>query len=301
MPASASPASTLVSTPLTSCSKLSTSGVSPAALNTLSAAAPQGTATAHTAIFSEDLPKSASPVTLPGLLDGTTISNRLRTNSCGLPAASPASVTVFMVAGDAAANTSAGALATICWANVDEPPKENVTCTPGFWDWKAVASFWNTSVSEAAASTVRSPVTGPMDALGDGDAEADAVSTGAVLLLVVSAAQAVIMASATALTLNSASRLWRAIRGCMVLLLGGGRTGERDQPGSGISMTTFVDFTEASARTPGSSPSSSAASRLINDTMRWGPACISTCAITLSRITLVTMPRSRLRADAATT
>ena len=51
--------------------------------------------------------------------------------------------------------------------------------------------------------------------------------------------------------------------------------------------------------TPGSRPSSSAASRLISDTTRNGPACISTWAITVSRVTLVTMPRNRLRADCA--
>ncbi len=40
------------------------------------------------------------------------------------------------------------------------------------------------------------------------------------------------------------------------------------QPGEETSTTTLVDLTEATAVTPGSSPSSSAASRLINDTTR---------------------------------
>src|SRR5690606_33940529 len=70
-----------------------------------------------------------------------------------------------------------------------------------------------------------------------------------------------------------------------------------DQPGSARSTTTLVDFTPASATTPARSPRSSAASRLISDTTRNGPAWISTCAITPSRTTSVTMPRSRLRAE----
>ena len=57
----------------------------------------------------------------------------------------------------------------------------------------------------------------------------------------------------------------------------------------------------ATASTPGSSPSSSAASRLISDTTRNGPACISTWAITPSLMTRVTIPGKRLRADSATT
>ena len=52
--------------------------------------------------------------------------------------------------------------------------------------------------------------------------------------------------------------------------------------------TTFVDFTDATAVTPGSSPSSSAASRLMSETNRNGPACSSTCAMTRSLVTLVT-------------
>ena len=62
-----------------------------------------------------------------------------------------------------------------------------------------------------------------------------------------------------------------------------------------------MDFTAATARTPGSSPRSSAASRLISETTRNGPACISTWAITVSRVTFVTSPVNRLRADSLTT
>ena len=43
---------------------------------------------------------------------------------------------------------------------------------------------------------------------------------------------------------------------------------------------------DATATTPTSRASSSAASRLISDTIRNGPACRSTCAMTVSRVTL---------------
>jgi hypothetical protein len=68
---------------------------------------------------------------------------------------------------------------------------------------------------------------------------------------------------------------------------------------AGSSTVTFVALTEATALTPGTRPSSSAASRLINDTSRNGPACSSTCAITVSFTTLVTMAGKRLRAECA--
>src|SRR5699024_6876400 len=68
----------------------------------------------------------------------------------------------------------------------------------------------------------------------------------------------------------------------------------------GVSTTTWVLFTTATARTPGSSPSSRTASVLINETTRCGPHCISTCAITRSATTLVTNPTNRLRADLST-
>src|SRR5207302_2156023 len=68
----------------------------------------------------------------------------------------------------------------------------------------------------------------------------------------------------------------------------------------GTSTTTLVDFTEATASTPGANSNSSAASRLINDTTRYGPAWISTWAMTLSFVTLVTRPGKLLRADWAT-
>ena len=67
---------------------------------------------------------------------------------------SVASVTVFIVASLAAANTSAGAPLTICWARSDEPPKLNLTVTPGWSVSNCLPSAVNDSVSDAAASTV---------------------------------------------------------------------------------------------------------------------------------------------------
>src|SRR5256885_4615947 len=62
------------------------------------------------------------------------------------------------------------------------------------------------------------------------------------------------------------------------------------------SMMTVVDFTTAVASAPGSSASSSAASRDISDTIRYGPQASSTLAMTPSTSTPTTTPASRLRA-----
>ena len=70
--------------------------------------------------------------------------------------------------------------------------------------------------------------------------------------------------------------------------------------GSGTSTTTWVDLTEATASTPGSSLSSVAASADINETTRNGPHCRSTWAITVSLTTLVTRPVNRFRALSGT-
>jgi len=64
-----------------------------------------------------------------------------------------------------------------------------------------------------------------------------------------------------------------------------------------MSTITFVDLTLAAARTPGSSPRSSAASLLISEMTRWGPDWISTSAITPSFSTRVTIPGNLLRAE----
>ena len=123
-----------------------------AAANTFSAAAPQGTCGAQMAIVLSASAKSARPVILPGLPFGTAICSVFETKSTGAPAP-PASVTVFMVAGLAAAKTSAGAPALIWVARVALDPKLKVTVLP-----EAVrksAPIWvNASVSEAAANTV---------------------------------------------------------------------------------------------------------------------------------------------------
>src|SRR6185369_7085879 len=63
----------------------------------------------------------------------------------------------------------------------------------------------------------------------------------------------------------------------------------------GRSTTTEVDLMTATATDPTCRSISSTASRLINDTSRYGPAWMSTCAMTASLTTLVTIPRSRLR------
>ena len=82
--------------------------------------------------------------------------------------------------------------------------------------------------------------------------------------------------------------------------LRGGRaalTPRFDQGSVGTSTPTFVALTTASAIIPGSSSRSSAASRVMSATKRWGPDCTSTWAATPSLVTRVTMPRKRLRAD----
>src|SRR5262249_1018728 len=74
----------------------------------------------------------------------------------------------------------------------------------------------------------------------------------------------------------------------------------RDQPVLGISMETLVALTVATASMPGSRLSSSAASRLSSDTTRYGPAWISTPAITGSRATRGTTPSNPVPAEWAT-
>ena len=63
------------------------------------------------------------------------------------------------------------------------------------------------------------------------------------------------------------------------------------------STTTAVDFTDATAIDPGSSPSSSTDSAVISDTTRCGPQRRSTRAATRSTTTAVTIPTQRLRAE----
>ena len=63
-------------------------------------------------------------------------------------------MTVFIVAGLAAANTSAGAPWTICWARVALEPKLNRTVVPGWAASKVLPSSVKVPVSDAAANTV---------------------------------------------------------------------------------------------------------------------------------------------------
>src|SRR5436190_19733932 len=65
----------------------------------------------------------------------------------------------------------------------------------------------------------------------------------------------------------------------------------------GLPTITEVALTVATALTPGRSPSSSTASRVTIETMWWGPAWISTCAITPVTSTLLTTPSNLLRAE----
>ena len=69
----------------------------------------------------------------------------------------------------------------------------------------------------------------------------------------------------------------------------------------GTSTTTLVDFTDAMATTRARDQ----ARRRLRGSSGTPPGrrrpAVSTCAITLSRVTRVTMPRNRLRADSATT
>jgi hypothetical protein len=104
------------------------------------------------------LVRSARVLTPFGLPLGTAMTSWFLTKTTGAPAASPASVTVFIVVGLAAANTSAGAPEVICWARPELPPYEKVTSRWGFCASKSLPILSNDSVSDAAASTVSLPV-----------------------------------------------------------------------------------------------------------------------------------------------
>ena len=77
---------------------------------------------------------------------------------------------------------------------------------------------------------------------------------------------------------------------------GGGGAGSAHHDTAGREITTSVDFTEATASTPGASFSSSAASLVSTETMRWGPTASSTLATMSLLVNLVTIPVKRLRA-----
>src|SRR6516225_7018902 len=109
MPASASPRVTLVTTPPTFCSSLTGLTVTPAFLKMAVATAPHGTVGAQTTTLTFGLARSLTVLMCMGLPDSTMISPVLLVKVCGVPMASPASVTVAMFFGLAEANTSAGA------------------------------------------------------------------------------------------------------------------------------------------------------------------------------------------------
>ena len=95
------------------------------------------------------------PAGLPG---GTTSWRWLVANTCGSPSVPPASTTVCMVASSAVASTSAGAPWVTCSARVALESNDSFTFTPGWSASKSLASVVNVSVSDAAPSTVRVPV-----------------------------------------------------------------------------------------------------------------------------------------------
>jgi hypothetical protein len=77
--------------------------------------------------------------------------------SCGLDA-SPALTTVFMFAGAAEANTSAGAPLVISVAKPELGPKLNFTVSPGWAASNCFPSWVKVPISDAAANTVMAPV-----------------------------------------------------------------------------------------------------------------------------------------------
>ena len=85
------------------------------------AAAPHGTCGAQTTTLRSGLARSANVAIFLGLPGGVAICSTFLANVTGFAAVRSASVTVFIVASLAAANTSAGAPLTICWARSDEP------------------------------------------------------------------------------------------------------------------------------------------------------------------------------------
>src|SRR5580698_11606874 len=129
----------------------------PAFLNTSAATTPHGTCGWHSATLTDDLARSLTDVTCPGLFGGTATSAVFLAKSCGLDA-SPALTTVFMFAGAAEANTSAGAPLVISVARPELGPKLNFTVSPGWAVSNCFPSWVKVPVSDAAANTVIDPV-----------------------------------------------------------------------------------------------------------------------------------------------
>ena len=136
----------------------------------------------------------------------------------------------------------------------------------------------NAPVSEAAANTLRLPVIGAAVVVGPGGAVVD---VGRELVDLDDDEQATKTSRSERAPPSGGAGAWS-----WVLLRGWGSRRRRWWPS-----------TEATTSDPGARASSSAASRLISETTRNGPACTSTWAITLSLVTLVTRPGKWLRAD----
>src|ERR1700730_14736177 len=129
----------------------------PAFLKTAAATFPHGTCGWHSATLSDDLARSVTDVTFPGLFGGTATSMVFLAKSFG-PAASCAVTTMSMFVTDAEANTSAGAPLVISVARPELGPKLNFTVSPGLAVSNCFPSWGKLPVSEAAANTVIVPV-----------------------------------------------------------------------------------------------------------------------------------------------
>ena len=158
MPASSSPASTLVSSDRTSGSLVSTAGVTPALCSTSRPNRPHGTSSAHRPMSRSASAKSSRPSTSPGLPAGTAICRVLVTKISGSAVTSPESTTFCMLFSSAEAYTSAGAPSWIWVASAELAAKLNVIATSGFTSLKASPISVNASVSEAAANTCSEPL-----------------------------------------------------------------------------------------------------------------------------------------------
>ena len=100
MPASASPAVTLVTTPFTFCSRLTGVTVTPAAVEDLRRRTCRtGTSGAQTTTFRSGLARSATPVMPFGLPFGTMIASRFVAKITGSVPFRPASVSLSMLRG----------------------------------------------------------------------------------------------------------------------------------------------------------------------------------------------------------
>src|SRR5215471_18737468 len=159
MPASTLPVSTWVSTDFTSGWSVTGLTVIPAFLNTSAATTPHGTCGWHSATLTDFFARSFTEDTLPGLFGGVATSMTFLAKFCGLDA-SPALTTWSMLAGDAEANTSAGAPLVICSARPELGPKLNFTVSPGWAASNCFPSVVKLSVSDAAAKTVIVPPAG---------------------------------------------------------------------------------------------------------------------------------------------